>query len=158
MSPATRDPGGAVSSERWRDATERIAGGVAIVRAERDGAWFGVKADVVAPLSSDPPILLVCLARQSATGADIDRTGSFVVDLLGEEHLDLARSLAAETEELTSPPRGDFLAQVKCTVTERVTSASHIIFLGLAEWVGVADGRPLASYRGGFGRLEPIGV
>jgi flavin reductase (DIM6/NTAB) family NADH-FMN oxidoreductase RutF len=156
---AVKDGAGrAVSSENWRDATGRITGGVAIVRTERDGVWFGIKADVVAPLSTDPPILLVGLGRTSATGADIDRTGRFVVDLLSEDHLDLARSLTEETEELASPPAPDFLAQVRCTVTERVTSASHIIFLGLAESVEVADGRPLASYRGGFGRLEPIGV
>lgn len=154
---ARSGPGHAVSSERWSDAAGRIAGAVALVRAQRDGAWFGAMADVIAPVSSEPPILMVCLPRDSPTGADIDRTGKFVVDLLGEDHLDLAYTMAEETERLASPPPEDFLAQLGCTVTERVTSASHIIFLGLAERVEVADGRPLASYRGGFGRLEPIG-
>jgi flavin reductase (DIM6/NTAB) family NADH-FMN oxidoreductase RutF len=148
----------AVSTERWRDAAGRIASGVGIVRTVHEGNWFGIRADAIAPLSTEPPILLVCLGRDSATGAAIDRTGTFVVDVLSEDQLELARSLGSEAEELAAPSGGEFVVQVKCIVTERVTSASHIIFLGLAESVVLTEGRPLTSYRGRFGRLEPIGA
>lgn len=155
---------GAASGERYREVIGHQAGAVAVVTSRIGHEAFGTTAEAVASLSNEPPMLLVCLERDSATGRAIDRSGDFVVNFLTEDQIHLAEVFAHDGRNgvHAAPPAerepllDDCLAQIECKVTERVTSATHIIFIGVAQSVEASGGSPLASYRGRFSRLELI--
>jgi flavin reductase (DIM6/NTAB) family NADH-FMN oxidoreductase RutF len=150
-----------------------LASGVTVITTAVGEKRFGTTASAVTSVSAEPPMLLVCLNRDSETGRAIDRSGYFVVNILTEEQEHLAGHFAtADGGRFEVPPAGHeelprlraqqrpllegSLAHIECQVTERVTSATHIIFIGLVEVAEAGEGEPLACYRGRFGRLEVV--
>jgi flavin reductase (DIM6/NTAB) family NADH-FMN oxidoreductase RutF len=155
------------SSEEYREVIGHFASGVTVVTTAVGEERFGTTASAVTSLSVEPPMLLVCLNRESSTGAAIDRSGYFVVNILTEEQEHLAGHFATKEpgkfesvelrEDVTDRPLiRDCLAHLECQVTERVTSATHIIFIGQVEAALASEGQPLAYYRGRFGRLRLV--
>ena len=163
---------GLVSTERYRKAVGQYAEGVAVVTAAIGEDVFGAAASTVASLSVDPPMILVGIDRECATGRAIDRSGEFAVNLLADDQSDLAERFfrsgpidsSIPVDDDIEPIRRDgrsplerCLARIECQVTERVTSASHLVFIGVAQSVDASAGTPLTAYGGRFHRLEPIG-
>jgi len=159
------------SSTQYKEVIGHFASGVTVITTAVEEELFGTTASAVTSVSADPPMLLVCLNRDSATGQAIDRSGYFVVNVLTEDQEHLAGHFATkEPGKFEDPPRGQerapalrgaqrpllegSLAHIECRVTERVTSATHIVFIGLVEAAEAGEGRPLAYYRGRFGRLD----
>ena len=151
----------------YREVIGHFASGVTVITTASEDERFGTTASAVTSLSVDPPMLLVCLNRESTTGQAIDRSGFFVVNILTEEQEALAGHFATkETNKFDSvrlhpggaerPLLHGCLAHIECRVDERVTSATHVIYLGLVEAATASEGRPLAYYRGRFGRLEIV--
>ncbi|HZO05606.1 MAG TPA: flavin reductase family protein [Solirubrobacterales bacterium] len=161
------------TSVQYREVIGHFASGVTVVTTAVGERSFGTTANAVTSVSAEPPMLLVCLNRDSETGKAIDQSGYFVVNILTEDQEHLAGHFATkdagkfdvapfgheEPPKLRSHERPlleDALAHIECQVTERVTSATHIIFIGLVEVAEAGEGSPLAYYRGSFGRLEVI--
>lgn len=166
--PARRRP---PTSAEYREVVGHFATGVSVVTTAVGEDRFGTTANAVASVSAEPPMLLICLNRDSETGKAIDSSGYFVVNILTEEQEHLAGHFATKAPgKFETPPAGreeppsllegerplldDSLAHLECTVTERVTSATHIVFIGLVDGARAVGGRPLAYYRGAFGRLD----
>lgn len=156
-----------LSGREYRDVIGHFASGVTVITTEDDGERFGTTANAVTSVSDSPPTLLVCLNRDSTTGQAIDRSGFFVVNILAEEQESLAGHFATKEpnkfDEVKLRPGGaerpllhGCLAYVECQVDERVTSATHVIYLGVVEAATAAEGRPLTYYRGRFGRLQLV--
>ena len=57
-----------VTPDTFRDAIGHFASGVTVITAAHGGQRFGATASAVSSLSLEPPMLLVCLNRESATG------------------------------------------------------------------------------------------
>lgn len=159
--PQRRSPSG----EQYREVIGHFASGVTVITTAVGEERSGTTANAVTSLSVEPPMLLVCLNRESSTGAAIDRSGYFVVNILTEDQEHLAGHFASKdpkkfealpATDVSRPLLHDALAHIECQVTERVTSATHIIFIGLVEAASASEGRPLAYYRGRFGRLQLI--
>jgi flavin reductase (DIM6/NTAB) family NADH-FMN oxidoreductase RutF len=159
----TRAPTGS----EYREVVGHFASGVTVITTAVGDERFGTTASAVTSLSAEPPMLLVCLNRESSTGQAIDRSGYFVVNILTEEQQHLAGHFATKDpnkfEDVTLHPGGSeqpllhgCLAHIECRVTERVTSATHTIFIGLVEAATASEGKPLAYFRGRFGRLELV--
>lgn len=161
------------SSTQYREVIGHFASGVTVITTAVGEQRFGTTANAVTSVSAEPPMLLVCLNRDSETGKAIDQSGYFVVNILTEEQEHLAGHFATKDagkfevaphghEELPRlrpherPLLADSLAHIECRVTERVTSATHIIFIGLVEAAEAGEGQPLAYYRGSFGRLDVV--
>jgi 4-nitrophenol 2-monooxygenase / 4-nitrocatechol 4-monooxygenase, reductase component len=158
---------GDLSGREYREVIGHFASGVTVITTEVEGERFGTTASAVTSLSDAPPMLLVCLNRESTTGQAIDRSGFFVVNILSEEQEALAGHFATKDpnkfDEVRLHPGGaerpllhGCLAYVECRVDERVTSATHVIYLGLVEAAAAGEGRPLTYYRGRFSRLEIV--
>lgn len=162
---------GLVSTERYRSVVARHAEGVAVVTSAIGEDTFGTAASAVASLSVDPPMILVGIEREGATGRAIDRSGAFVVNFLADDQSDLAALFFRPGPSGSTTPVDDAdepieaggqallegcLARIECQVTERVTSATHLVFIGIAQSVDAAAGSPLTAYGGRFHRLDPI--
>jgi flavin reductase (DIM6/NTAB) family NADH-FMN oxidoreductase RutF/DNA-binding FadR family transcriptional regulator len=162
--PTLRSPGG-VTPDQFRDVIGRFASGVTVITTVWYGRPFGATASAVSSLSLEPPMLLVCLSRQSGTAAAIAATGSFTVNILDETQDHLARHFASKSAEKFDDVatvrglRGEpllegALAYVECRVTEQVSGGTHTVFLGEVDRATGRPGDPLTYFRGQFGRLR----
>lgn len=154
-----------LTPDEFRDLIGRFASGVTVVTAAHGDRHFGTTASAVTSLSLEPPMVLVALNKESATGQAISSCGHFGVNILGEGQEDLARRFAVKGETkfegLTlaagacgAPLLEDALATLECRVTEEVTAGTHSVFLAEVDRGSARDGAPLAYFRGRFGRLD----
>jgi flavin reductase (DIM6/NTAB) family NADH-FMN oxidoreductase RutF len=150
----------------FRNVIGHFASGVTVITTTADGRYHGTTASAVTSLALEPPMLLVCMNRESATGVAMARAGAFAVNILGEAHGELAIRFARKGQdkfegvEIAPGERGQPLlagaiAHLECRVTEQVAAGSHTVFIAEVEAATAQIGAPpLAYYRGRFGRLE----
>jgi len=164
--PTTAPPG--VSADEFRDVIGHFATGVTVITAVSEGKPLGTTASAVSSLSLEPPMLLICMNRQSATGAAVSREGRFAVNILDAQQGELAKRFASKTPDkfagveatagcFGEPLLAGALAHVECRVVEDVSGGTHTVFLAEVERAQAGAGTPLAYYRGQFGRLELAG-
>jgi 4-nitrophenol 2-monooxygenase / 4-nitrocatechol 4-monooxygenase, reductase component len=150
----------------FRNVIGHFASGVTVITTAAEGRRHGTTASAVTSLALEPPMLLVCMNRESATGAAMARSGAFAVNILGEAHGELAIRFARKGDdkfagveiadgECGQPLLAGAIAHLECRVTEQVAAGTHIVFIAEVE-AGTAQvgAPPLAYYRGRFGRLE----
>jgi flavin reductase (DIM6/NTAB) family NADH-FMN oxidoreductase RutF len=88
--PVSTTPEPAVSAADFRNAIGHFATGVTVVTSiGADGQPVGTTANAVSSLSLDPPLILVCFDRSSATLAAVLSHRAFAVNVLGarQQHL-----------------------------------------------------------------------
>ena len=166
MTPSPTPHTTTISPTEFRDAIGRFLTGVTVVTSRHDGVPQGITASAVCSVSLEPPLLLVCLNKQSSTRQAVAASGRFAVNVLAEEQHDLARrfatksankfaGLALESSANDLPLLQDTLATLECRVTEEADGGTHSIFIGKVERATVRDGSPLAYVRGQFARVQP---
>lgn len=150
----------------FRNVIGHFASGVTVITTTADGRRHGTTASAVTSLALEPPMLLVCMSRESATGVAMARAGAFAVNILGEDHGELAIRFARKGDdkfegvaiadgECGQPLLADAIAHVECRITEQVAAGTHVVFIAEVEAATARVGAPpLAYYRGRFGRLE----
>jgi 4-nitrophenol 2-monooxygenase / 4-nitrocatechol 4-monooxygenase, reductase component len=155
-----------LTPSEFRNVIGHFASGVTVITTGGGGRRNGTTASAVTSLALEPPMLLVCMNRESATGAAIASSGAFAVNILGEEHGELAIRFARKGDdkfdgvEIADGERGQPLlagaiAHLECRVTEQVAAGTHTVFIAEVEAATAQVGAPpLAYYRGRFGRLE----
>jgi flavin reductase (DIM6/NTAB) family NADH-FMN oxidoreductase RutF len=148
----------------FRDVIGHFASGVTVITTSLDDTLHGTTASAVSSLSLEPPMLLIAMNRESATGQAVIASGAFAVNILGEGDDELARRFAAKGGDkfagvdVTLGDHGqpllvDALAQLVCRVRQQVEVATHVVFLAEVHEATARPGAPLAYYRGKFGRL-----
>jgi flavin reductase (DIM6/NTAB) family NADH-FMN oxidoreductase RutF len=159
-----------VSSTDYRAAISRFLTGVTLVTTRHDGLAQGITASAVASVTLEPPTLLVCLNRQSATCQAVSESGRFCVHILADDQLELARHFASRTSDkfaslaslglgsvhdspLGNPLIAGALAYLECRVTTQTDVGTHRIFFGEVISVDAREGSPLAYFRGQFASL-----
>lgn len=149
----------------FREAIAHFATGVTVVTTLHEGRPAGMTASAVASLSLDPVLLLVCIDNRVATHKAIEASRRFVVNVLGEDHQDLALHFArTATDKFDGVALKDghelpvldvAIAYFVCDVHERFPGGDHSIFTGLVRECGAVPGRrPLLYFRSGFGSLR----
>jgi flavin reductase (DIM6/NTAB) family NADH-FMN oxidoreductase RutF len=154
-----------------RTAMGHFATGVCVVSTRRaDGAAVGTTVNAVSSVSLEPPLLLVCLARDSETLAALRRRGRFAVNVLCEEQREHSRRFASkgasacahevcfDEHALGVPCLPESLATIVCELHSVCDGGDHEVVLGRALAMSSAgDGAelaPLLFFRGAYSRLE----
>src|SRR3954452_4193425 len=83
-----------LTSDEFREVISHFASGVTVVTALHDGRKYGMTASAVTSLSLEPPMLLVCMNKQSETGRAVAISKRFGVNILGANQVDLAERFA----------------------------------------------------------------
>ena len=83
-----------MTSDEFREVISHFASGVTVITALHEGRAFGTTASAVTSLSLEPPMLLVCMNKQSETGRAVAQAGQFAVNILGADQVDLAERFA----------------------------------------------------------------
>jgi flavin reductase (DIM6/NTAB) family NADH-FMN oxidoreductase RutF len=137
--------------------------GVTIV-ATRDaaGAPLGLTVNAFTSVSLDPPLVLICIGRSSASHDRLIDSRSFAVSMLSEGQTDLARRFARQPSEgrfagvaWWQAPSGNPVlegatAWIDCTIEQVVEAGDHTIILGRARSCGSTDASALLFHRGAF--------
>jgi flavin reductase (DIM6/NTAB) family NADH-FMN oxidoreductase RutF len=154
-----------ITAEVFRDVIGRFATGVTVITTIEDKEMYGTTASAVSSLSLEPPMLLVCMNRESLTGRAITRVGAFAVNILAESQDWLARQFARKdggkfTDVVLLTGRGGqplidgSLAHLECRVVDQMSAGTHVVLLAEVDEASAQAGSPLAYFRGQFGRLS----
>ncbi|GJE76671.1 FMN reductase (NADH) RutF [Methylorubrum suomiense] len=161
-----------------KQAMRRLVGGVVVVTAGSGEDRVGLTATSAVSLSVDPPTMLVCVNRASATWPVIVQRRHFCVSILADGHRSIAerfagigslrgpaRYLGSEWTTMASGASGLTGAQaiIDCDLEEVIERHSHAILLGAVREVRLgAESGALVYGRGRFhdlpspdGRAEP---
>lgn len=157
-----------IGAAEFRRVLGHYATGVTVVAsADRDGGVWGLTANAVSSVSLVPPLVLVCVDRESDTHRAIEASEAFAISVLGEGDERIARRFAdapvetkfegiAYREESTGAPvLDDALAWVDCRLWATYDGGDHSIFVGEVVAADAREGAPLLYFRGGYGRLAP---
>lgn len=154
-----------VAQDTFREVAGRFATGVTIITTTDSEGLAGTTASAVASLSLDPPMMLVCLNKTSATHDRIKASGVYGVNILAKEQNQIAFTFAKKGGDKFAgvswspaingvPFIGGSLARVACRVVDTAEGGTHTIFIGEVVEADSTDTEPLTYYRGGFGRFE----
>jgi flavin reductase len=127
----------------FRDAMRRFATTVSIISCACGGCRYGMSATAVTSLSVDPPSLLVCVNKSTATHRALSRGGRFCVNILRSFHSRLSQAFSGKlkgedrfrvgawrkTDE-GLPFLGDAQANLFCEVDRITDYGTHTIFIG----------------------------
>jgi flavin reductase (DIM6/NTAB) family NADH-FMN oxidoreductase RutF len=154
-------------SRTLRDALGCFATGVTIVTSTTaDGEPIGLTANSFTSVSLDPPLLLVCIGRQSSSLQYFEQEGNFAVNVLQiGQQLDSARfAKKDETRfeqarwslgENGAPLLLDSLVNFECTRESLIEAGDHVLLLGRVTRARFEPRRdPLLFFRGKYRRLH----
>jgi flavin reductase (DIM6/NTAB) family NADH-FMN oxidoreductase RutF len=153
-----------LSPDEFREVIGHFASGVTVVTAFADGQPYGTTASAVTSLSLEPPMVLVCMNRESETGRAMAKAGHFAINILSEDQADLAvrfarkggdkfQGVAVEHGNWGEPLLSEALATVECRVTDETVGGTHLVFMAEVDRASARTGAPLAYFRGRFGKL-----
>ena len=154
-----------LTPEEFREVISHFASGVTVVTALHDERPFGTTASAVTSLSLEPPMLLICMNRESETGRAVAAARNFGVNILGAGQIDLAKRFARKGSDKFDgvpvtpgqwgePLFDEALATLECRVAEQTSVATHYVFMAEVVSGTARAGTPLAYFKGQFGRLE----
>ncbi len=158
-----------VDRQLWREAMGGFPTGVTIVTTHDDsGAPAGTAVNAFCAVSMDPPLLLICLDKQSRTLAALRAANTFCVNILSDRHQQIVRAFASKSEtdrfrgvahaatEAGDPILDNAVAWFDCTVEEIHDGGDHEIVVGRVVELGAdKDAAPLAYHRGRVWPLYP---
>ena len=167
MQPHLADRAAIAASEPEAQLFRQVLGhfctGVTVITTVDEGGPAGFACQSFAALSLDPPLVLFCPSRSSATWPRIARAGHFCANVLAAGQEELARVFGTSgADKFTgvpwspspsgAPVLAGALTWVDCTVEAVHEAGDHHVVLGRVTGLGACGpGRPLLFYRGRYG-------
>lgn len=153
----------------FRQAMAQVASAVHVVTTQGPAGRAGMTATSVAPVSDEPPTMLVCIEAASRTLAAIEASGAFCINTLGAGGEELAeifarrRRIEGEARFATAdwitlstgaPVLADALVAFDCRLIDVKHVATHRILIGeVVALGGTGQGAGLIYRRRGFGAV-----
>ena len=147
-----------VSENEFREALSRVASGVSVVTTrDSSGRSHGITVSAFCSLSLDPPLVLICIEKATASHYAFHESRSFIVNILDESQQDISERFAAPAADRFAAtdfePGGDgiprlrtALAVLECRVTDVCDGGDHTIFVGSVERAAAREGAPLVYF------------
>ncbi|SDI17037.1 flavin reductase family protein [Alteribacillus bidgolensis] len=154
-----------VDVETFKQAMGRLATGVSVITTKsNDKQNFGLTASSVTSLTAEPPMLLVCVHKDTGTRDAITESGYFTVHVLGEDQEDLAirfakpnpdkfAGLHIKEGEFGTPLLTDYFVRVECKVEQEAVGGTHSVFMGEMLKIDIQEKEPLLYFKGEFGEF-----
>jgi flavin reductase ActVB len=151
-----------VSQDDFRNALSRFASGVTIVSTrDSSGKFHGITVSAFCSVSLEPPMVLICIEKETASHYAFEESEVFVVNILKGHHSSASERFAAPFPDKFQdgefrpgiegvPVLNDALASLECRLTFAYHGGDHSIFVGQVENVTIADGDPLVYFRGRY--------
>ena len=155
-----------INKDEFRAALSRFPSGVTIVTTrDADGRFHGITVSAFASVSLEPPMILVCIDKNTGSH-DAFREGEFfVVNILAEGHETLSNRFASHISDKFEgvdyrigigeiPVLEDAFVTLECRLANAHEGGDHTIFVGLVEKSGIKDANPLIYWHGSYRNLE----
>jgi flavin reductase (DIM6/NTAB) family NADH-FMN oxidoreductase RutF/DNA-binding MarR family transcriptional regulator len=158
----------ALDGADFRAAMSQFLTGVAVVTVREGGKPRGITVNSLTSVSLDPPILLVCFDRRSASLKALQSNKSFGVSILTQEQQALAARFGRrETQESSHtldseqcdelagvPTVAGALARIVCRLEHSLEAGSHTVIFGAPRHVALHEtlsgNRALGYWRSKF--------
>ncbi|MBF0560873.1 MAG: flavin reductase family protein [Alphaproteobacteria bacterium] len=154
-----------VDSHSFRNALGCFATGVTVVTTvSGEGRSVGVTVSAFSSVSLQPPLVMVCLGRQTSS-VEAFCSGFFAVNVLREDQKEIAIRFATraddkwaktnyETWEGGSPILPGCVANLECRVAAVHEAGDHLIIVGEVVRLAYAGGgHPLLYFRSAYAGL-----
>lgn len=157
--PATR-----VRPGEFRRVLGHLPTGVTVITAYTSKGPAGMAANSVTSVSLEPPLILLCPARSSATWPLIRAAGQFCVSVLADHQEGEARRFASRDADRFAgigwrPRRGgpaltDAIAWIDAELWDEHDAGDHTIAVARVIAMEAGAGTtPLVFFRGGYGQF-----
>ncbi len=155
----------AISKDEFRAALSRFPSGVTIVTArDRHGKFYGITVSAFASVSLSPPMILVCIDKETGSHYALSDSDRFVVNILAEGQEELSNRFASPLEDKFSgvdyrvgsdavPVLADAAVALECRLAHRHEGGDHTIFVGEIERAEIRDEKPLVYWHGNYRKL-----
>lgn len=154
-----------VSEKEFRKIMGCFATGVAIVTTQHQGKPVGVTINTLTSVSLDPPLVLFCLGRKSATFPAFFESTHFAIHILATDQENVSRTFSRpldrpwEKVDYEMSPAGcpllpRSLGILQCRREQTYEGGDHMIFIGRVEDIyGDSQAKkrnPLVYYQGAY--------
>jgi 3-hydroxy-9,10-secoandrosta-1,3,5(10)-triene-9,17-dione monooxygenase reductase component len=161
LPPARSDP----EPGRFRQVLGHFCSGVTVITTADGAGPAGFACQAFAAVSLEPPMVLFCPGRASATWPRIARAGHFCANVLADGQRDLARAFGASAvtgqdkfagvrwspSSSGDPVIDGVLTWAGCEVAAVHEAGDHHVVIGrVTELGGIGGGSPLLFYRGRY--------
>jgi len=155
-----------ISKDEFRRALGRFASGVTVVTArDASGKLHGITVSAFCSVSLEPPLILICIDKNTGSHYALAETDSFVVNILREDQQYLSDRFASYLPDKFEavgynlgiddlPVLEDALAKLECRLVNFYAGGDHTIFVGQIERATIGDGDPLVYFHGNYRKLE----
>jgi len=155
-----------ISKDEFRHALGRFASGVTVVTTkDADGRLHGITVSAFCSVSLEPPLILVCIEKNTGSHYAFEQSDSFVVNILREDQQYISDRFAsylsdkfAETKYYLGiddlPVLEDVLANLECRLVTSHANGDHTIFVGQIERATVNDDKPLIYWHSNYRNLR----
>jgi len=157
-----------VEADDFKKAMQLWASGVTVVTTHSEK--FGIQGMTVTAFSSvsvNPPQILVCINESADTGAGIQESQRFAVNVLSSIQQDVSNQFAGGSSQQQrfentpwttgvtgSPILDDSIMSLECSIVEKVHAGTHWIMIGEVQNCVCRSGEPLLYYRGDYQQLS----
>lgn len=148
------------------DILKLLPGAVSVTTARGPkGEDHGITVGTVVPLSNDPPLVLMCIARRTRMHRILSAAEHFGVSVLPEHGIPIAQLFASRVDDRFAGVeccRGvtgvmllrDAVAHLECLIVARHDEGDHTIVVGEVLVCNTSEGYPLLYMAGRYGRLD----
>jgi flavin reductase (DIM6/NTAB) family NADH-FMN oxidoreductase RutF len=153
------------SNTAFREALSRFASGVTVVAADTPAGLTGFTATAFASVSLDPPLVLVCVAKNASVHAALVGALVFGVSVLDESQTWIAEQFArsgtnrfagvALRTSARVPLIDGAIAHLECGQHAVHDVGDHTTLVGRVLHSTTRPGRPLLHYARAYGGLAP---
>lgn len=155
----------AIDQATYRQVLGHFPTGVTVVAGMDGDAPVGLAVGSFFSISLDPPLVGFCVGTASNSWARLSPSGSFCVNILGDDQEDVCRVFASseadkfasigwKPAETGSPLIDGVLAWIDCDLEATHDGGDHHIVVGRVKGLGVGhQGDPLVFFRGGYANL-----
>lgn len=156
----------AIGKDEFRAALGRFASGVTVITSrDKEGKAHGITVSAFSSVSLEPPLVLICVEKNTGTHYALTDTEFFAVSILREDQQFLSERFASfiadkfdgvETIESVHnlPMLADALVNLECRLVNSYVAGDHTIFVGEVEQALINDGSPLIYFMSEYRSVE----
>ena len=147
---------------QFRQTLGRWPSGVTVVTMQDGEAVHGITVSAFSSLSLDPPLVGVAIGRKARAHGFLERVPRYGVSVLRSDQQYLSERFAGRPVELADDPFERFedlpvlrgaVAQIACTIVDRVATGDHTLYVGRIEASRLSDDAPLVYRLGAYQQL-----
>jgi flavin reductase (DIM6/NTAB) family NADH-FMN oxidoreductase RutF len=136
-----------IDADAFRKTMRHVASGVFVITTRLDDRMHATTATAFLPLSAEPPLVLVCMHRDSDTHRALSHAPYFGVNVLSQSQATLSTRFASKSREryrfddlprFQGPGGATFIkgsaAHIEVRTESTTAGGDHTIFVGRVTW------------------------